>query len=102
LEIAKSGQLLGEATNIGAGEEISIGDLARLIATLMQKNVSIMEDKQRLRPGKSEVERLVCDNSKMLQMTSWTPRHDLNKGLLETIRWVEQHQDLYKAEIYNV
>lgn len=102
LEIAKSEQLLGEATNIGAGDEISIGDLARLIATLMQRNVNIVEDKQRLRPGKSEVERLLCDNSKILQKTSWTPRYDLNKGLLETIRWVEQHRDLYKAEIYNV
>lgn len=102
LEIAKSEQLLGEATNIGAGDEISIGDLARLIATLMQRNVNIVEDKQRLRPGKSEVERLLCDNSKILQKTSWTPRYDLNKGLLETIRWVEQHRDLYKAGIYNV
>ncbi len=102
LEIAKSEQLLGEATNIGANHEVSIGDLVQLISTIIGKEVNVVEDKQRLRPDKSEVERLLCDNSKILKKTAWRPRYDLDTGLRETVQWVERHLNLYKAELYNV
>ena len=61
-----------------------------------------MEDGERIRPEKSEVERLLCDNTKLLNMTDWEPQYNLEKGLMETIPWFEKSQPLYKSEIYNI
>lgn len=100
--IAKSDKLLGEVSNIGMNSEISIGDLAGLIASLMNEKVEIVEDGQRVRPDKSEVERLFCDNTKLKQATGWQPEYDLKRGLEETIAWIKRNKDQYKAELYNV
>lgn len=102
IEIAKTENLFGEITNIGMNNEISIGDLVNLIANLMEVDIEIVTDSQRVRPGKSEVERLYCDNSKLLDNTNWQPDYNLNKGLLETIAWLKDHKNIYKPEIYNV
>lgn len=102
LAIAQSEKLIGEATNIGTHQEVSIGDLVRLIGTLMQEKVNIISDRQRVRPGLSEVERLVCNNKKMIKATGWKPEYDLSSGLEETIHFIKDHTHLYKAEIYNV
>jgi NAD dependent epimerase/dehydratase len=102
LEIAKQDKLNGEYVNIGMKEEISVRDLVHLIARLMKADVEIMSDHERIRPTQSEVERLFCDNSKLLANTTWKPSYNLERGLIETIDWLRQHQDLYKADIYNV
>ena len=102
LEIAKSEKLFGEITNIGMKEEISIGDLGKLIAELMNINIEIHRDEQRVRPEKSEVDRLCCDNSKLLANTKWKPGYNLNKGLIVTIEWLKSHQNFYKSDIYNM
>lgn len=102
LEISKSADLFGEITNIGSGREISVENLVRLISELMQTEIDIQSDQERVRPGKSEVERLLCDNSKIMKFTQWSPRIELRAGLLETIEWLKGHQDLYKSELYNV
>lgn len=102
LAILKSDKLVGEAANIGVGEEISVGNLAAKIAKLMQAKVKITEDKQRVRPAASEVERLLSDNSKLRKATKWKPAYDLDRGLLETIEFLKAHQHLYKADVYNV
>lgn len=94
--------LYGEAVNIGSGTEISIGELVKLIASLMKANVRVVEDSKRIRRKGSEVQRLVCDNRKILALTDWRPRITLEKGLKETIDWAKLNQKLYKAEIYNV
>ncbi|MDP2685105.1 MAG: NAD-dependent 4,6-dehydratase LegB [bacterium] len=101
-EIAKSDQLLGESTNIGMRNEISISELVYLIAELVGKEVELESDYQRIRPGKSEVERLLCDNSKILAKTNWKPAYNLQKGLQETINWMKQNMNNYKSDIYNV
>ncbi len=101
-EIAKSDKTLGEITNIGMNEEISIGDLVKMIGDLMNVDLSIKTDDQRVRPGKSEVERLYCNNEKIKEITSWKPNYDLRKGLTETIEWLKQNLNHYKPEIYNV
>ena len=104
LEIYKSDSLFGEVTNIGMSSEISIGDLAYLIANFMDAEIIIESSNERVRPENSEVERLVCDNSKLMKYTSWKPKYTLEKGLTEVIEWMENPGNLtiYKAEQYNV
>jgi len=102
IEIFESDGLIGEVTNIGINEEISIGDLCDMIASLAGVEVEIVPDEDRVRPAGSEVERLLCDNKKIISETNWKPKYDLKKGLEETIAWIGDNIDLYKAEIYNV
>lgn len=100
--IAESDKLFGEVTNIGMNNEISIGDLATLISGLLDTEIKIVSDDERIRPEKSEVERLRCDSSKILKFTNWKPQYDLKSGLLETIEWLKSNMRYYKSEIYNV
>lgn len=104
LEIFKSNSLLGETTNIGMNSEISIGDLTNLIAELLDIKIEIKPSDERIRPSKSEVERLYCDNSKLLKHTSWEPKYSLKQGIKEVINWMKDPQNLfrYKSERYNV
>ncbi|MBA7621033.1 GDP-6-deoxy-D-mannose reductase [subsurface metagenome] len=102
IEVLKSKDLFGEITNIGMKEEISVGDLAKYIAEFMNTKIEIVSDEERIRPNGSEVERLVCDNSKILEKTNWKPEYSLEKGLLETIWWFEKNLNYYKSRIYNV
>jgi len=83
-------------------EEISMGDLVHLIASLMNKGVIIKEDNQRIRPSRSEVEQLRCDNKKIQDYTDWVPEYSLKNGLIETIKWFEKNKNSYKTNIYNV
>lgn len=102
IKIYKTNKLFGEIVNIGMNEEISIVDLAERIAELMGKDIKIKSDENRIRPTSSEVERLKCDNSKLLKYTSWKPRCNLESGLKETINWFELNLHLYKPEQYNI
>jgi dTDP-glucose 4,6-dehydratase len=104
LEIYHSNSLFGKVINIGMNLEISINDLARLISNLMDKSITIKSSEERLRPEKSEVTRLVCDNSKLLKHTTWKPKYTLEQGITEVITWMKNKNNLshYKSEIYNV
>lgn len=102
LQIALAEGLFGEITNIGMSEEITIGDLVKLIAKLIGTEVEIRSDEQRIRPDKSEVERLFCNNSKILANTQWTPAYTLESGLTETIEWIKNNLSYFKTDIYNV
>ena len=102
IEIARCEHLTGQVTNVGMNEEIAIADLVNLISELLKRDVIIMKEENRIRPDKSEVERLRCDNRKIMSMTQWKPEYNLRTGLIETIQWLEQHLDMYKPEIYNV
>ncbi len=102
LAIQKSKKLAGEVTNIGNGTEISIGDLAKKIGELLKVKFQIKEEKQRVRPENSEVERLLCDVSKLKKNTNWKPKFSLEEGLLETIEFLKKNQSLYKPDIYNI
>jgi nucleoside-diphosphate-sugar epimerase len=101
LSVLKSPALVGEVTNVGMGEEISISDLAAKIAQLLGVSISIAQDPMRVRPTGSEVERLLSDATKLRGATGWKPRYSLEQGLEETIRFVRQHETLYK-DLYNV
>jgi len=102
LEIWKSKTLYGEIINIGMNEEISVSDLAGKIAKLLKKEIRILLDSNRVRPAQSEVDRLRCDNTKIISHTNWRPQYNLERGLKETIAWISENQALYKPEIYNV
>ncbi len=102
LAIARSDSVVGQATNIGMSEEVSVGDLAKKIASIIGVNVEISEDPNRIRRPGSEVERLFCDNRKIKAMTGWAPRFNLENGLENTIAWLKDNLSLYKPDIYNV
>lgn len=102
IEIAKSEGLNGQVVNIGMKSEISVGKLVNLIATLMNKKLTVLTDEQRVRPEKSEVERLFCDNKKIMDCTKWRPAYNFEQGLRETIEWFNNNLKYYKAGIYNV
>jgi dTDP-glucose 4,6-dehydratase len=101
-EIYKSDNLFGDITNIGMSEEISIGDLVQKISSLVGKKIDIVVEEERIRPENSEVERLFCDNKKLVQNTAWKPDFDLDIGLFETIEWIKSNLSRYKYDIYNV
>ncbi len=102
LEIFKSDKLFGEITNIGMGNEISVSELVKKINSLVSSKAIVEEDTMRVRPEYSEVERLLCDNNKLIKNTNWQPYYNLETGLLETIDWLKSNIEFYKPDIYNV
>jgi len=102
LHAAAAENILGIEINLGTNQEISIGDLARKIIEMIGRPVVITSDDDRLRPGKSEVERLHADNSLALSKLSWQPRVSLEDGLQQTIAWVRRHLEIYRVGEYQV
>jgi NAD dependent epimerase/dehydratase len=102
--LAKCDKAVGETVNIGTNSEISIKDLFQMINRLMKGDSKIKIDEARKRPAKSEVFRLRCDNSRIRDLTGFKPEYSLEKGLLETISWFMDTNNLkkYKTDIYNV
>ena len=92
----------GETYNLGSGEEISIGAIAALIFRLMGKQAEIQLEKNRLRPEKSEVLRLISDNRKAKLELGWQPTVGMEEGLQRTIRWIGEHLELYQPEEYGL
>ncbi|MBA7508990.1 dTDP-glucose 4,6-dehydratase [subsurface metagenome] len=104
IDIAESDNSIGKIINIGSNFEISIGDLSNLIAQLMNVKFDIKIEKERKRPERSEVKRLMADNSKAKELLGWSPKHTLEEGLIETIEWFSRSDNLkfYKSDIYNI
>lgn len=97
---ASTPEAVGETINLGSGREISIGDLAHLIARLMNRTITIESEEQRTRPEGSEVERLLADNTLATRLLGWKPQVTLEEGLERTIEWVEQHHERYRPHVY--
>lgn len=95
---------VGEVVNIGSNREISIIDTLNLIKSIMGSDVEFIIDQQRIRPEKSEVFRLWCDNTKIANLTGFKPNYMIEEGLRETIKWFTDSDNLkkYKSSIYNV
>jgi len=104
VEIAKSNSLIGHECNIATNSEISMQEMADTLVRLINPKAQISQDKERIRPEKSEVFRLFGDNSKILAHTDWKVIHSLEQGLQKTIDWFSDKKNLkqYKAGIYNV
>ncbi len=102
LAIAESDQTIGEEINIATQQEISIGELAKEIISQINPNAKIICDDQRIRPEKSEVNRLLGANSKIKKLTNWQQQYSFAQGIAETIAWMRENLDRYKTEIYNI
>ncbi len=104
IALAETQDVLGEVVNIGSNLEISISELLSLIGRLMDREVEFVAEEQRIRPEKSEVFRLWCNNAKLRELTGFQPGTCLEDGLRETIRWFTDPANLarYKTGIYNV
>jgi len=104
VEIAKSDKTIGEEINIATSSEITVGDLAQKIINIINPLAKIITDDIRLRPEKSEVERLFGCNKKITELTKWKQQISLDEGLNQTIEWFKNPENLqrYKSEIYNV
>lgn len=100
LRAAETDAALGQVINLGSGREISIGDLAQLIAGLMGVEFRLHSETQRVRPEKSEVERLIADNRLARSLLGWEPRVSLEEGLEKTIAWIKTHSERYRADLY--
>ena len=101
IEISKQKKFNGEGVNIGMNHEISIKELVEKISNILNAKVQIVLDKKRIRPFKSEVDRLKCDNSKLKNNTNWVPKYNLDKGLKETLEWLDENKKLFKHNLYN-
>ncbi len=99
---ALSPNAAGQTINFGSGREISVGDLAVLIGKLMGKDIKVICENERLRPSKSEVERLLACNKKAKALVNWEPKVALEEGLEKTIAWLRQNMDHYQAKGYVV
>jgi NAD dependent epimerase/dehydratase len=104
IALANSDETIGESVNIGSNFEISVGDTLNLIKKIMKSDVEFVLDEQRIRPEKSEVNRLWCDNSKIKELTGFEPIFDIEAGLTKTVEWFINPENLkkYKAGVYNV
>lgn len=104
VEIAKCDDLTGHEINIATQNEVSVGELAETLISIINPEAKVISDEQRLRPGKSEVERLLGSNKKIEQFTGWKPGISLREGLQQTIAWFRNPENLknYKSDIYNV
>jgi NAD dependent epimerase/dehydratase len=102
LQAAEISGIEGEAINLGSGYEIQIGELAQEIISLIGKPVEIVVDPNRLRPEKSEVQRLLSDNSKAKKVLGWEPQVTLTQGLEKTIEWIKQNLERYQIGVYEI
>ena len=102
IKAAESPNIIGEVVNLGVGMDVSIGDLVGKILRLIGRELKVFSDHQRIRPTKSEVERLLSNNSKAKSLIGWSPQVDLDEGLNYTIEWIKKNLKKYKTSIYNV
>lgn len=102
LAVARSKGCIGTTTNVGTGQGITIDDLAKTISQIMGKEFDLEVHRERIRPEKSEVLELICDNSRAKEVIGWEPRYSLADGLRESIEWTRENLARYKTDIYNV
>lgn len=102
IRVCECDDAIGEVINIGTGQEISIGDLAHRIFALIGRAPEIVLDEQRVRPGNSEVMRLIADRSKAKRLLDWEPQVSLDEGLGQTIEWIQAHPEFFAVGEYHV
>ncbi len=102
IAIAKSDRTIGQEINIATKKEISIGTLAQEIIGQINPDAEIICDEERLRPEKSEVNRLLGDNAKIMELTDWKMQYTFEEGIRETIEWIRRNIDQYKVDCYNI
>jgi dTDP-glucose 4,6-dehydratase len=99
---AEASEAIGRTINLGSGREISIGELAKLIIRLVGRPIEIQSEEERVRPDKSEVNRLLADNKLARRVLGWEPAISLEDGLERTIDWMRQHLGRYQPDVYTI
>jgi dTDP-glucose 4,6-dehydratase len=99
---AAASEAIGKTINVGSGQEISIGELARTIVSIVNPDVTLITDEQRIRPSNSEVERLLADNTLAQALLGWTPEVSLMEGLSRTVAWIERNIGVYRTNVYTI
>jgi len=104
IDIAESDEAVGQEINIATGKEYSVEQVAQLLIKELNPNAVILRDDIRIRPEASEVFRLIGDNTLIKRLTNWQPQYDLPEGLIDTVNWFKQPENLqrYKAWLYNI
>ena len=102
IKIAESKKSIGQVINIGLGKDISIGELIKMITSIMGKEIKVISTEKRKRPKKSEVMRLLCDNRKAKKIVNWIPKVSLKEGLNMTIEWIKNNTDYYNPDKYQI
>ena len=102
LAVAECDRALGEVVNVGSGREIAIGDLVQLLIEITGRDARVVTEEARVRPGGSEVERLLCDNTRAREWAGWQPAVTLEEGLRRTSDWVQEHLDTVDPDRYQV
>jgi nucleoside-diphosphate-sugar epimerase len=100
IKIAESEESVGQEINLGSGREITIGELAVKIGSIIGRDIELRQVEQRLRPPQSEVRRVLADNSKAKHLTGWQPQVDLDRGLGLTVEWIKNHPEMYDPSEY--
>ena len=93
---------IGKTINLGSGQEISIGDLAQLIAQIVGRPIEIRSEKERQRPEKSEVNQLLADSTLAQELLNWTPIVNLEEGLVRTVDWIRSNLRRYRSNEYTL
>jgi len=102
IKFAESKKTVGKTVNTGSGRGVTIGELAEIIISQVNPRAKIVCEEKRVRPGKSEVMELLCDNMLALELAGWKPEYTLEEGLAETISWMKKNMALYKPGTYTV
>jgi nucleoside-diphosphate-sugar epimerase len=103
LRVGLCEQLVGQTVNLGVGHGEPVGTVAQLILKVLGKEgLPIERDAARVRPERSEVLRLISDNTVARQVCGWQPRYTLEQGLAETVQWIQRHLDRYRSGVYAV
>lgn len=102
IKIYESSKTIGQEINIATQQEISIGKLANELISQINPNAKIVCEEERLRPEKSEVNRLLGANAKIKELTEWKQQYTFEQGLAETIEFIRHNLDKYKVDQYNV
>lgn len=102
VRIAQEEKTVGQVINIGRGYGISVGQIIEMVEGILGKKLTVIIDKSRIRPRKSEVGKLICDSRKARRMLGWKCKYTLEGGLEETVGWIRDHLSFYKTQLYNL
>jgi dTDP-glucose 4,6-dehydratase len=102
VQVGMSDSAVGHVVNLATGREVSIRDIVGMVGRILGTELTVVGDEARLRPAKSEVERLCGENRKALNLAGWSPSWSLEEGLRETIEWFRMNRRFYRADLYNV
>jgi NAD dependent epimerase/dehydratase len=102
LAVGESQDAVGQVTNVGSGKGVTIGEVVDICCRLAGQRPQVEADDHRIRPEHSEVERLVCDNSRAAATLHWQPQQSLEDGLAETLKFVESHAGAFQPQRYAI